>query len=216
MSRLRLCVATRNAHKLLEIRAALADLDIEISAAADHPQAPDVEEDAATLEGNAEKKARWVAAATGLPALADDTGLEVEALGGAPGVYSARYAGPGCNYADNNAKLLSELAAVGAAERGARFRCVIAIAIPNPAAAARDFAARVRACDVSLHVGELKGRILRAPRGDHGFGYDPVFWVDEAGASLAELDTSAKNRISHRGRALAAARTALRARLASG
>ena len=212
---MRLCVATRNEHKLLEIRAALADLDVEITSAADHPAAPEVEEDAPTLAGNAEKKARWIAAATGLPALADDTGLEVDALDGAPGVYSARYAGPNCSYADNNAKLLAALAGVGERQRGARFRCVIAIATPAAAAAGGDFETRVRACSVTLHEGRLEGRILASPRGGRGFGYDPVFWVLETGCSLAELDVGAKNRISHRGRALAAARAALVARMAS-
>jgi len=202
-----LVVATRNAHKLVEIRAGLADLGYDITCADDHPGTPEVDEDAPTLEGNAEKKARWVAAATGLLALADDTGLEVDALGGAPGVYSARWAGPGCSYADNNAKLLHELAAVPEAGRTARFRCVIAIATPGPAAP--DFESRVRACRVTLHEGRVEGRILTAPRGEQGFGYDPVFWIPESGRSLAELHLDEKNRISHRARALAAARTAL-------
>ena len=104
-----LCVATRNTHKLQEIRAVLADLALEITSPAEHPGCNEVEEDAPTLEGNAEKKARHVAACTGLPSLADDTGLEVDALNGAPGVYSARYAGPQCSFADNNRKLLHEL-----------------------------------------------------------------------------------------------------------
>lgn len=202
-----LVVATRNAHKLLEIRAVLADLGYDITSAGDHPGAPEVEEDLPTLEGNAEKKARWVAAATGLPALADDTGLEVDALGGDPGVYSARWAGPGCTYADNNAKLLQELAGVAEPQRTARFRCVIAIATPGPAAA--DFDARVRGCRVTLHEGRVEGRILNAPRGAGGFGYDPVFWIPELSRTLAELSLEEKNRTSHRARALAAARTAL-------
>lgn len=213
---MRLCVATRNAHKLIEIRAGLADLELEISSAADHPDVPEVEEDAPTLEGNAEKKARWVAAATGLLALADDTGLEVDALDGAPGVYSARYAGPDCSFADNNAKLLAALAGLPASARRARFRCVMAIATPAQAGAlpgGSTFEDRVRACTVRLHEGLLEGRILDTSRGHHGFGYDPVFWVDETASSLAELDLQAKNRISHRARALAAARHDLVARL---
>lgn len=203
----RLVVATRNPHKLTEIRAVLADLDYEITSAADHPEAPEVEEDAPTLEGNAEKKARWVAAATGLLALADDTGLEVDALGGAPGVYSARWAGPQCSYADNNAKLLRELAALPAAPRTAHFRCVIALATPG--AAAGSFESRAAACCVTLHEGRVEGRILEAPRGGQGFGYDPVFWLPECGRTLAELSLAEKNRTSHRARALAAARAAL-------
>jgi XTP/dITP diphosphohydrolase len=202
-----LVVATRNANKLVEIRAGLADLAYEITGAGDHPGTPEVDEDAPTLEGNAEKKARWVAAATGLLALADDTGLEVDALGGAPGVYSARWAGPGCTYADNNAKLLRELAAVPDARRTARFRCVIAIAAPGPAAP--DFESRVRGCRVTLHEGRVEGRILTQPRGTQGFGYDPVFWIPALGRTLAELPLDEKNRISHRARALAAARAAL-------
>jgi len=215
VNRPRLCVATRNPHKLAEIRAVLADLDLEITGAADHAGVPDVDEDAPTLEGNAEKKARWVAAATGMLSLADDTGLEVAALAGAPGVLSARYAGPDCTYADNNAKLLIALAGLPRERRGARFRCVIAIAAPAAAAAGLDFEARVRACHVTLHEGRLDGRILDAPRGAAGFGYDPVFWVDEVGASLAELEPAAKNRISHRARAVQAARAALQARIAA-
>lgn len=201
-----LVVATRNAHKLVEIRAVLADLGYDISGAGDHPGTPEVDEDAPTLAGNAEKKARWVAAATGLRSLADDTGLEVDALAGAPGVHSARWAGAGCTYADNNAKLLRELAAVPEAPRTARFRCVIAIATPGPAA---DFESRVRACRVTLHEGRVEGHILAAPRGAQGFGYDPLFWIPALDRTLAELSLEEKNRTSHRARALAAARTAL-------
>jgi XTP/dITP diphosphohydrolase len=204
-----LVLATRNRHKIEEIRAVLADLGFELSSAADHPGVPEVEEDAATLEGNAEKKARWVCAATGLRALADDTGLEVDALCGAPGVISARWAGEGCSYADNNAKLLRELTGVAPERRSARFRCVIAIATPPPAGDTGDFAARVGACRVTLHEGRIEGRIADAPRGAHGFGYDPVFWIPELGRTLAELDAAEKNRTSHRARALAAARAAL-------
>jgi XTP/dITP diphosphohydrolase len=207
VSRVRLVVATRNEHKLAEIRAVLADLDLDVSGAADHPGVPEVEEDAPTLDGNADKKARWVAAATGLLSLADDTGLEVEALDGAPGVFSARFAGPGCSYADNNAKLLAALAGLPTSRRNARFRSVIAIATPDEVDA--DFATRVRACRVTLHEGRLDGRILEAPRGTHGFGYDPIFFVPEANCALAELALPDKNRLSHRARALAAARTTL-------
>jgi len=205
----RLVVASRNPHKLDEIRAVLADLALEIVGAADCDGAPEVEEDAPDLEGNAAKKARWVAAATGGVTLADDTGLEVDALGGAPGVLSARWAGPQCNFADNIAKLLRELAGVPAPRRTARFRCIIAVA--EPGAAGGDFAARVAACRVSLHEGRVDGGILDAPRGHGGFGYDPVFWLPELGKTLAELSQSEKNRVSHRARALAAAKPALRA-----
>jgi XTP/dITP diphosphohydrolase len=203
------CIATRNTHKLEEIRAVLADLRLDVSGAADHPACGEVEEDAPTLEGNAEKKARWVAACTGLPSLADDTGLEVDALDGAPGVYSARWAGPGCTYADNNAKLLRELAVVPPERRTARFRCVIAFAVPAPGLAGRHLEARVAACSVSLHPGILAGLIVDEARGRHGFGYDPVFFIPELGKTLAELSLDEKNRLSHRARALLAARAAL-------
>lgn len=206
----RLCIATRNRHKLDEIRAVLRDLDIEIFGAADDPACQDVDEDAPTLEGNAEKKARWVAAFTGCTALADDTGLEVDALGGDPGVRSARFAGPGCSYADNNAKLLQVLRGVPEARRTARFRCVLALAVPQPGPAG-GFSERVRACRVSLHEGRIEGRILEAPRGHGGFGYDPVFFVSEAGRSLAELLAEEKNALSHRARALSAALPVLEA-----
>lgn len=205
----RLCVATRNVHKLTEIRAVLADLGLEITSPVDHPGCNEVEEDAPTLEGNAEKKARHVAACTGLPSLADDTGLEVDALDGAPGVYSARYAGPECSFADNNRKLLRELAAVPPARRTAHFRCVIAIARPHVGSESRSFEARVHACTVSLHEGRLDGRIIDEPRGANGFGYDPVFYIPDLGRTLAELALEEKNRVSHRARALAAARRAL-------
>jgi XTP/dITP diphosphohydrolase len=205
----KLCIATRNAHKLEEIRAVLADLRLEVSGAADHPGCTEVEEDAPTLEGNAEKKARWVAACTGLPSLADDTGLEVDVLDGAPGVYSARWAGPGCTYADNNAKLLRKLAEVPLDRRTARFRCVIGFARPATGATDRDFDARLAACRVSLHPGILAGRIVDEARGRHGFGYDPIFFIPEQGKTLAELSLDEKNRLSHRARALMAARAAL-------
>jgi XTP/dITP diphosphohydrolase len=204
-----LCLATRNPHKVLEIRAVLGDLDVDIRTAADDPDAPDVDEDRPTLEGNAEKKARWIAAHSGFTSLADDTGLEVDALHGAPGVLSARYAGPGCTFADNNRRLLRELADIPPERRTARFRCVIAIAIPAPKLGA-SFETRVRDCQVSLHAGTVEGRILDAARGDNGFGYDPVFFIPELGRTLAELSADEKNRVSHRARALAQARPALR------
>ncbi len=213
MSRPRLCVATRNVHKLEELRALLADLDVELVSAAEVPGVPEVEEDATTLEGNAEKKARWVAAAAGCVALADDTGLEVDALGGEPGVYSARWAGPECSFADNNKKLLHELSDLPEKQRTARFRCVIAVAVPQGDAG--EFAARVENCSVTLYEGRVFGRIVSKLRGTNGFGYDPVFFVPEKQRTLAELSIAEKNEISHRARALAAARPALLAALAA-
>jgi XTP/dITP diphosphohydrolase len=146
-----------------------------------------VDEPYGTLRENAVHKARAVVTFTGLTALADDTGLEVEALGGAPGVYTARYAGPGATYADNVAKLLSELDGID--ERSARFRTVVALVGTDGTTVTAE--------------GALDGRIAQAPRGAHGFGYDPVFEVAERGdRTLAELPEDEKNQISHRARAL--------------
>ncbi len=187
----RLVVATKNPDKVGEVEAVLAGSGLPIEIVRDRVW-PDVAETAATLAGNALLKARTVAVATGLPALADDTGLEVEALGGAPGVRSARYAGPAATYADNVARLLRELE--GVASRRARFRTVVALVTPDG--------------DELLAEGVLAGEILDAPRGSGGFGYDPVFAV--AGRALAEMPPEEKNRISHRGRALRALVAALR------
>ncbi|MGH9091895.1 MAG: RdgB/HAM1 family non-canonical purine NTP pyrophosphatase, partial [Acidimicrobiales bacterium] len=159
----------------------------------------DVEETGDTLEANARLKARAVATAAGLPAMADDTGLEVDALGGAPGVYSARYAGEGATYADNVAKLLDELASLpgGGGARRARFRTVALVAWPD----GREVVAE----------GTVEGRIAAAARGGGGFGYDPVFEPDEAdGRTFAEMTAGEKHAVSHRGRAF----RALAARLA--
>jgi len=205
----RLCIATRNPHKLEEIRALVRDLEVDVTSALEDPNCTDVDEDAPTLAGNAEKKARWVAAFTGLPSIGDDTGLEVDALDGAPGVVSARWAGPDCNAADNVRKLLSLLEGVPDPSRIARFRCVVALATPSPEADRMRFPERVTACKVTLYEGRLEGRITHAPQGADGFGYDPVFMVPELGRTLAELGACEKNRISHRGRALEAARPAL-------
>jgi XTP/dITP diphosphohydrolase len=157
---------------------------------ADLPAAPDVEEDADTFLGNARKKARALAEAAGLAALADDSGLAVEALGGRPGVRSARYAGPGATDEDNNQRLLEELARVPAGQRGAAFVCAMVLALPGGG----EFSAE----------GRLGGRILEAPRGDRGFGYDPLFVVEGTDLTLAEMDLGAKNAVSHRARALRA------------
>ena len=181
----RVVAATKNPDKAREVRAVLAVVapGVELIEGLEWP---DVEESGDTLEENALLKARAVAAATGLPALADDTGLEVAALGGAPGVHTARYAGPGAGYAANRRALLAALE--GVADRRARFRTVVALAVPG--------AAEV------LAEGVLEGWITREERGNGGFGYDPVFEVE--GRTLAELGEDHKNRISHRARALAA------------
>ena len=185
-------LATKNRDKVRELAALFVDLPVErIIAAIDLPGAPDVEEDGATLEANALKKARSLAAFTGLLCIADDTGLEVDALGGAPGVLSARYAGPEATYADNCDQLLRALEGVSEARRTARFRTEMALV--DPLTEESKFERTVE--------GSLEGRILEAPRGEGGFGYDPLFFVPELGRSLAELDLDEKNRISHRARA---------------
>lgn len=186
---MKLVIATRNPHKLEEIRAIFDSEGLEICSAFDFPHIPDVIEDRDTLEGNAIKKAVEICKATGLPALADDSGLEVEALGGEPGVYSARWSGEGCTYADNNAKLLRELS--GKSNRRAQFRTVIALARPGE--------------EPQTVEGSVQGIIIEELRGDQGFGYDPLFMPDGYNQTFAELPADVKNKISHRARALRAA-----------
>ena len=186
---LRLVLATANPDKAREIvdivDAALGDRVELVPRPAD---VPDVEETGDTLEANARLKASALCAATGLPAIADDSGLEVAALGGAPGVHSARYSGPGATYASNVAKLLRELD--GVADRRARFRAVVMVVFPD----GREVAAE----------GVVDGRIIDAPRGTGGFGYDPVFVPDEdpEGRTFGEANEGFKHSISHRGRAV--------------
>ncbi len=189
---MKLVLATRNGHKVREINEILDGLDIELVSFHDLADLPDVVEDGATLDENAVKKAVEVAKATGLPALADDTGLEVDALGGAPGVHSARYAGPECDYDANNTKLLAELDGVTDSERSAAFRCVVALATPERL--------------VGTVVGKTTGCIMRERRGVGGFGYDPLFRPDGYDRTYAEMSAAEKNEISHRGRAVRASR----------
>lgn len=191
-SRPRLVLATRNRHKASEIGAILSGFEIELLSARDFPDVPEVEEDGETLDANAVKKAEVIAAATGLPALADDTGLSVDALGGAPGVVSARYAGPGATYEDNNRKLLGELQGLPLSRRGATFRCVVAVAVPGRVARTVE--------------GRTRGIIIEKPRGGAGFGYDPLFLPDGHVRTYAEMAAAEKNEVSHRGKALRAAR----------
>lgn len=179
----RAVLATKNPDKRAELAEVLAPVSIEV---VDGYEWPDVEETEPTLEGNALLKARAVVAATGVAAIADDTGLEVAALDGEPGVHTARFAGPDATYEDNVAKLL--VALDGAEDRSAVFRTAVAV---------------VTADGEALVVeGVLAGHITEVPRGDGGFGYDPVFEV--AGRTLAEMSSAEKHAISHRGRALAA------------
>ncbi len=189
-------LATANAHKANEMRWVLAEVGIDV--AARPANVPDVAETSDTLEGNALLKAHAICVAIGQPAIADDTGLFVDALGGAPGVHSARYAGPSAIDADNVRKLLSELSEVDRADRVARFRTVIAVAYPDGSALTVE--------------GSLDGWIVEEPRGERGFGYDPVFASAALGGrTLAEVTADEKNAVSHRARALAA----LAARLGS-
>ncbi len=188
-------IATRNPHKLEEIQQIFALPGLTLLSTADFDDLPEVIEDGATLEANAIKKAVTLALASGCVTLGDDTGLEVAALDGAPGVYSARYAGEDCNYAANNEKLLRELD--GADDRSAQFRCVIALAYPSGRA--------------QYVEGICRGHIAEAPRGDNGFGYDPLFVPEGYQQTFAELSASEKNAISHRGRALELAATRWRA-----
>ena len=180
-------MATRNRGKLKELRTLLGPGVIARSVA-DFPAAPEVVEDGDTFEDNAVKKALSAAQATGHVAVADDSGLEVDALNGAPGVTSARFAGPGADDGARNARLLQLLDGTPADRRGARFRCVIAVATDDGVCRTAE--------------GVCRGRILSSPRGDSGFGFDPVFEVPELGQSFAELTEEQKNRISHRGIAL--------------
>jgi XTP/dITP diphosphohydrolase len=180
-------LATRNRHKGAEVAALLDGLGITIRTLDEFPHAPEVVEDGATCEANAVKKAKEIAAATGLPAVADDTGLEVDALGGRPGVYAARYAGEQATYEDNCRKLIHELSGVPPGKRTARFITVAALAFPSNG--------------VRVTTGELHGTITETPVGSKGFGYDPVFFVPELGKTLAELSSEEKNRVSHRAKA---------------
>lgn len=180
-------LATRNRHKGEELSALLEGLNIRIRTLADFPDAPEVIEDGSTCGENAVKKAVEIARATGLPAVADDTGLEVDALEGRPGVYAARYAGEQATYEDNCRKLLGELAGVPRDRRTARFITVAALALPDGTH--------------QTTTGVLDGVIAEQPAGSRGFGYDPVFYVPELGRTLAELTAEDKNRLSHRAKA---------------
>jgi XTP/dITP diphosphohydrolase len=188
-------LATRNPDKGRELAALLGDEGITIRTLAEFPDAPEVVEDGETCEANATKKAVTIARVTGLPSVADDTGLMVEVLGGRPGVHAARYAGEGATYEDNWKKLLRELTGVPRERRRAQFVTVAALADPKG--------------NVSLVRGVLDGLIAEAPAGTQGFGYDPVFFVPELGKTLAQLTPAEKNRISHRAKAFAKVRELL-------
>jgi XTP/dITP diphosphohydrolase len=208
----RLCIATRNAGKQVEFRELLADWPGEIVFPQDLGLDLDVEEVGDSFAEIAALKARAYARASGLSCLADDSGLEVDALGGAPGIYTARYAGPGASDADRYRKLLAELEGVPEEARTARFRCAVAVARPT-APTGSDSPARESGICVDVAEGTCEGLIALAPQGTHGFGYDPVFYLPGYGRTMAELPAEVKNRISHRARALQAARGLLDALL---
>ncbi|OXM15319.1 RdgB/HAM1 family non-canonical purine NTP pyrophosphatase [Paenibacillus herberti] len=196
-------VATGNAGKIKEFAHAFAKLNLQVRSMKDYPAVPDIVEDGDSFAANARIKAGTLGRLLNAPVLADDSGLIVDALGGAPGIYSARYSGPGATDAANNAKLLQELGVVGAevaseaAERpegerllsSARFWCALALYMPE-----QD--------DFIESEGALEGYILERPRGDYGFGYDPLLWIPGQGRSAAELSVEEKQRIGHRGGAL--------------
>ena len=191
-----LVLATRNQHKVGELVALLGDLGVTIRTLDEFPDAPNVVEDGDTCEANAVKKARAIAEFTGLPAVADDTGLEVDALGGRPGVYAARYAGEDATYEDNCRKLLQDLMGVPREQRTARFLTIAAIALPSDG--------------IRVAQGTLEGAIAEEASGTLGFGYDPVFLIPELGKTLAQLSADQKNRISHRAKAFTQAKGLLR------
>lgn len=181
-----LVVATKNKNKLIEFREILKNSTIDVKSLADFGPIPEVIEDGETFDQNAYKKAHQTARILGVPAIADDSGLVVESLGGAPGVYSARYAGPDATDKDNCLKLLEELR--GEKNRNAYFSCVLSIAVPSGPAL--------------TYEGRCDGVILQEQRGSSGFGYDPLFYFAEYGKTFAELTLEEKNRVSHRGKAL--------------
>jgi XTP/dITP diphosphohydrolase len=191
----KLILATANQNKKIEMTALLQGLPLDLRTLADYPGLAMPEEDQDTFVGNAIKKAQVVAEHSGEMAIADDSGLEVEALGGRPGVYSSRYAGVEGDYERNNRLLLNELIDIPPQERGARFVAVIAIATPGN----RTYTVQ----------GVCPGRIADAPRGEGGFGYDPLFIYEPKGLTFAEMSASEKNAVSHRARALRQARELL-------
>lgn len=189
MRKTQLVLASSNTGKLQELQALLSPLNLVVRSQQDF-NVPAVAETGLTFIENAILKARNAAGHTGLPAIADDSGLEVDVLNGAPGIYSARYAGPRATDQENTQKLLRELAHVAKQERTARFQCIVVYMLhpldPTPL----------------VCQGTWDGLIVDHPRGANGFGYDPVFYVAEYGCTAAELDTDTKNRLSHRGKAL--------------
>lgn len=202
----RIVLATRNAHKVVELREILTDLveefGLEVVGVTDFPDVEDVVEDGVTFAENATLKAVAVAHATGLPAIADDSGLAVDVLGGAPGIFSARWSGAHGSDRANVELLLGQLGDVKDEHRGAGFVCAAVLAMPDGR--------------VFVREGQVRGTLTRTPRGTNGFGYDPILLVDGDTRTLAEYDNQEKNAISHRGKALRALANDLREAFASG
>lgn len=192
-----LVIATGNRDKAAELSTILESLSCIVTTLAEYPPIEAPVEDGQTFEANARLKALYYAKQLGLPCVADDSGLAVDALDGAPGVYSARYAGPGCTYADNNQKLLAALEGVPGSRRTARFVCCAAFATPEGR--------------VHIEQGTVDGTIAPACRGAQGFGYDPLFIPEGEAKTFAEMSAEAKHRLSHRGRAFARLRNWLAA-----
>ena len=190
-----LLIATSNRGKLREVQAVLSCRSVRLKTLADFPGIPEPIEDGATFEDNARKKALHYASLTKTLTLADDSGLEVDALGGAPGIYSARYAGDPGDDAANNARLIAALSGVPPKQRTARFRCVVALASPDKV--------------LAVTSGAIEGLIVDDPCGHNGFGYDPHFFIPQSGMTAAQLPSEEKNRISHRGQALVAIRSVI-------
>ncbi|MEN2994199.1 MAG: XTP/dITP diphosphatase [Thermodesulfovibrio sp.] len=185
---MKIVIASRNVKKTEELRRILEGVEINLLSINDFPELEEVEEDGVTFEENALKKARYVCQKTGLPAISDDSGLEVEALGGKPGVRSARYAGERATDEDNIKKLLKDLEGVPLEKRNARFVCCIALVFPN----GQEY----------IFWGYVKGTITESPRGNYGFGYDPVFIPEGFQKTFAEMEPYEKDKISHRREAL--------------
>ncbi len=195
MKFMKIVLATHNRHKVEEIKSILSGLPFELLSLDNFPGVGEIIEDGETLEANSRKKARTVFQKTGLLSLADDTGLEVDSLGGRPGVYSARYSDENATYEQNNKKLLAELKDVPFEKRNAKFRCVISI--------------MGKGID-EIASGEISGRILNEARGNNGFGYDPLFQPDGYEISYAEMESELKNKLSHRAKALEKAKEILK------
>jgi len=194
----KLLIATHNPGKIREYQTLLADLPLLVTSLRAEGIVDDVEETGETFVANARLKARAYAQQSGLWTWADDSGLEVDALDGRPGVYSARYAGPDATDRDRYQKVLAELQQYPDRPRSARFWCVVAIASPDD--------------EIFTTEASVEGEIIDNARGEHGFGYDPIFYLPDLGKTMAELPAEAKNQISHRGKAAAAAKALLQAR----